>query len=107
MSPWLRSYQSLAMMPCRAGVLPVATEACPGAVNVSKDKWTTLQGLHKDKVNVLYCYTQTCHLAAQAAEWFAAKGYPVVEMEGGFAAWKAADLEIETAATAQEFAKAA
>src|SRR5467141_188380 len=78
----------------------------PGAVNVSKDKWTTLQGLHKDKINVLYCYSQTCHLAAHAAEWFAAKGYPVMEMEGGFAAWKAAELEIAVPAK-QEFAQAA
>src|SRR5438093_12001191 len=79
----------------------------PGAVNVAKDKWTTFQGLHKGKINVLYCYTQTCHLAAQAAEWFASKGYPVMEMDGGFAAWKAADLKIEMPATAPEFAKAA
>ena len=79
----------------------------PGAVNVAKDKWTTFEGLRKDKVNVLYCYTQTCHLAAKAAEWFAANGYPVMEVEGGFAAWNAADLKIEVPAPAQEFRKAA
>jgi hypothetical protein len=41
------------------------------------------------------CYTQTCYLAAQACAKFANRGYPVMEMEGGFAAWKAADLDIE------------
>ena len=67
----------------------------PGAVNVPKDKWHTLEGLRKDKTNVLYCYTQVCHLAATAAVEFASKGYPVMEMEGGFRAWKEHDMEIE------------
>jgi rhodanese-related sulfurtransferase len=67
----------------------------PGAVNLPKDKWDTAQGLKKDKVNVLYCYTQVCHLAAEAAMEFAARGYPVMEMDGGFAAWKENELEIE------------
>jgi rhodanese-related sulfurtransferase len=79
----------------------------PGAVNVPKDKWLTLQGLDKDKVNVLYCYTQTCHLAAKAAEFFASKGYPVMEMEGGFSSWKAADLKTETTNVATEMRQAA
>ena len=66
----------------------------PGAVNLPKDKWDTAQGLKKDKVNVLYCYTQTCHLAAEAAMEFASRGYPVMEMDGGFAAWKDNKLEL-------------
>src|SRR5436189_196913 len=28
----------------------------PGGVNLPKDQWQTLKGLHKDKTNVLYCY---------------------------------------------------
>ena len=67
----------------------------PGAVNLPKDKWHTLEGLRKDKTNVLYCYSQVCHLAATAAVEFASKGYPVMEMEGGFRAWKEHDMEIE------------
>jgi len=68
----------------------------PGAINLPKDKWESMEGLQKDKINVLYCYTQTCHLAATAAVRFAERGgYPVMEMEGGFAAWKGADLEVE------------
>ena len=38
----------------------------------------------KNKTHVIYCYTQTCHLAAGAALVFAKKGYSVVELEGGF-----------------------
>jgi rhodanese-related sulfurtransferase len=67
----------------------------PGAVTLPKDKWQTLEGLRKDKTNVLYCYSHVCHLAATAAVEFASKGYPVMEMEGGFRAWKEHDMDIE------------
>jgi len=60
-----------------------------GAVNLPKGKWHTAAGLSKDKLNVLYCYNQTCHLAAEAAIELLAQGYRVVEMEGGFATWEA------------------
>lgn len=61
----------------------------PGAVNLPKGKWHTGAGLSKDKLNVLYCYNQTCHMAAEAALELLALGYPVAEMEGGFATWEA------------------
>jgi rhodanese-related sulfurtransferase len=61
----------------------------PGAVNVPKGKWHEAAGLSKDKLNVLYCYNQTCHMAAEAALELIAHGYPVAEMEGGFATWEA------------------
>ena len=61
----------------------------PGAVNLPKGKWENAKGLSKDKLNILYCYNQTCHLAAEAAVELLAQGYPVVEMEGGFATWEA------------------
>jgi rhodanese-related sulfurtransferase len=67
----------------------------PGAINVPKEKWDNLQGLDKNKTNVVYCYTQQCHLAANACARFAGKGYPVMELEGGFEAWKEHDLEVE------------
>jgi rhodanese-related sulfurtransferase len=67
----------------------------PGAVNLPKDKWHTLEGLRKDKTNVLYCYTLVCHLAATAAVEFASKGYPVMELLGGFETWKEFGKEIE------------
>lgn len=68
----------------------------PGAVNLPKGKWQTGAGLSKDKLNVLYCYNQTCHLAAAAALELLALGYPVVEMEGGFATWEANSYPIAT-----------
>lgn len=68
----------------------------PGAINLPAEKWESLDGLRKDVLNVLYCYTQQCHLAAKAAVEFAGKGYSVMEMDGGFEAWKENDLEVES-----------
>ncbi|EEF62543.1 rhodanese-like domain-containing protein [Pedosphaera parvula] len=67
----------------------------PGAINLPKERWETLEGLSKDRTNVLYCYNPVCHLAATAGVEFASKGFPVMEMEGGFKAWQDMDLEIE------------
>jgi rhodanese-related sulfurtransferase len=68
----------------------------PGAVNLPKDQWHTLKGLRKDKPNVLYCYSHVCHLAATAAVEFADKGYPIMELDGGWRWWKNDGFEIET-----------
>jgi rhodanese-related sulfurtransferase len=70
----------------------------PGAINLPKGKWQHATGLAKDRLNVLYCYDQTCHLAAEAARELLALGYPVAEMEGGFAAWEAKSLPVVAAA---------
>lgn len=67
----------------------------PGALSLPRERWDSLEGMSRDKTYVFYCYAQTCHLAAQACVMFANRGYPVMEMEGGFAAWKAAELDIE------------
>jgi rhodanese-related sulfurtransferase len=67
----------------------------PGAINLPKGTWENPKGLAKDKINVVYCYTQQCHLAAKACALFAANGFPVMELEGGFAAWKDSDMDIE------------
>jgi rhodanese-related sulfurtransferase len=67
----------------------------PGAINLPKDEWQTLKGLRKDKMNVLYCYSQVCHLAATAAVEFAGKGYPVMELDGGWRWWRDDDFSIE------------
>ena len=67
----------------------------PGAVNLPEKRWRTLQGLSRERTNIVYCYSQNCHLASRAAQLFAHEGYPVVEMEGGFEAWKDADLKVE------------
>ena len=67
----------------------------PGAVNLPKGKWHEASGLSKDKLNILYCYNQTCHLAAEAAIELLAQGYPVAEMEGGFATWEASGAPVQ------------
>lgn len=67
----------------------------PGARSLPQDRWQTLEGLEKDKTNILYCYSIVCHLAAKAAIEFAQRGYSVVELEGGFASWKEHELPIE------------
>jgi rhodanese-related sulfurtransferase len=64
-------------------------------VNLPHGQWHTAKGLSKDKLNILYCYSQTCHLAAAAALELASQGYRVMEMEGGFAAWTAGNNAIE------------
>lgn len=60
----------------------------PGAISLPKDRWHTFEGLREDKINVLYGYSQVCHLVATAAVEFAAKGFPVMELEGGLRWWK-------------------
>jgi rhodanese-related sulfurtransferase len=70
----------------------------PGAINLPQGKWHTLAGLDKSRTAVVYCYSQTCKLAAAAAVEFASAGIPVVEMEGGFEAWVKNRLPVEPAA---------
>jgi rhodanese-related sulfurtransferase len=67
----------------------------PGAKSLPQERWSTVEGLDKNKLNVLYCYSQVCHLAAKAGAEFAARGYSVMELEGGFAGWKEHELQIE------------
>lgn len=71
----------------------------PGAINVPKDQWHAPQGLNRNKTNVVYCYTEQCHLAANACVRFAAMEYPVMELEGGFDAWKQMELDVEQTPT--------
>lgn len=71
----------------------------PGAINLPRNKWTQAAieraGLSKDGVNYLYCYTQTCHLAAEAAVELTRLGYRAVEVEGGWASWVAGGYRVE------------
>ena len=69
----------------------------PGAISLPQDKWEQPPAsLSKDRTNVLYCYSQVCHLAAKAAMGLTARGYPVMELEGGFEGWKDYDMPVET-----------
>ena len=47
----------------------------PGAISLPQENWNTMAGLRRDSMNIIYCYAQTCHLGANAAMQFAAKGY--------------------------------
>jgi rhodanese-related sulfurtransferase len=71
----------------------------PGAINLPKGRWENARGLSRDKLHVLYCYSQTCHLAAEAAVSLLKQGYRVQEMEGGYATWTAAGYRIEQEAS--------
>ena len=71
----------------------------PGAINLPKGRWENANGLSKDKLHVLYCYSQTCHLAAEAAVELLKQGYRVQEMEGGYATWTAAGYPVEEEAS--------
>jgi rhodanese-related sulfurtransferase len=66
----------------------------PGAISLPQEKWSTPAGLRRDTMNIIYCYAQNCHLGANAAMQFAAKGYSVMEMDGGFESWKEQGLQI-------------
>ena len=67
-----------------------------GAVCLPETEWDSFQGLSKDKINIVYCYSQQCHLAARACKFFAEHGYPVMELEGGFETWDHYSLPVET-----------
>jgi rhodanese-related sulfurtransferase len=71
----------------------------PGAINLPQNQWdNAARILSRDKTNVVYCYSQQCHLAANACVAFASKGIPVMELEGGFETWKENELRIEQGA---------
>jgi rhodanese-related sulfurtransferase len=67
----------------------------PGALCLPQERWDSLEEMSRDRLHIFYCYPQACHLAAQACVKFANRGYQVMEREGGFAAWKAAELDVE------------
>lgn len=68
-----------------------ATSHVPGSINFPMPKWDNKrhieQNIKKDATLYLYCYTATCHLAAQAALKLNKLGYRVVEVEGGWEDW--------------------
>ena len=71
----------------------------PGAINLPMAKWGNRRYLeeHLDRNATLYvyCYTPTCHLAAQAAVQLSAAGYRVVEVEGGWEDWAQRGYAVE------------
>jgi rhodanese-related sulfurtransferase len=72
----------------------------PGAINLPRGKWHTAVDLPKDQLTVFYCYSDSCKLAAQAALFFADRGTPVMELDGGYPAWVEYGFPTETSLSA-------
>jgi len=79
----------------------------PGAVSLPEDDWSSLRGLSSDRLNVLYCYSQVCHLAARAGAFFAGRGFSVMELEGGFEGWKDHELLVESSVVEEDSSRRA
>ena len=77
----------------------------PGAINLPKGKWDSSEGLSKDRINVVYCYTITCHLAAAACVELVGKGFPVMELDGGFETWRENGFDVERESVNRLFRK--
>jgi len=90
----IKAHENIAIVDVRAGE-DYAKGHIPGAINLPKGSWDNPEGMQKNRTNIVYCYTQQCHLAAHACAIFASQGYPVMEMDGGFEAWQENDLETE------------
>jgi len=84
----------------REGARRYAAGHVPGALNLPKGKWQNPKGLRKDATHYVYCYDQTCHMAAEAAVELTKQGYKVVEVEGGFERWQQKGYRSESAAAA-------
>lgn len=60
----------------------------PSAISIPFEQLTdNFEQLSKDKVSVVYCYNQQCHLGARACLTLAEYGYPVMLLEGGYKTW--------------------
>lgn len=94
---WIKEHEKIAIVHVRRKE-DYEQGHIPGAISMPMESWAAPEGLPKDKINVLYCYTQTCHLAATAAVEFAAQGRCCMELEGGFEGWRNAGLPVEGAA---------
>ena len=68
----------------------------PGAINLPRDEWEVEGVVQENKLNIFYCYTVVCHLAARACKHFAQRGFSVMEMDGGFKAWRDYKYEVES-----------
>ena len=77
----------------------------PGSINLPEERWATLAGLSRDRLNIVYCYSHVCHLGARGAAHFAEQGFSTMEMEGGFDAWEQHELPIEKGAKPKSRAK--
>lgn len=68
----------------------------PGAISLPKESWPTFAGLSRNRVNIVYCYSEVCHFAGGATKYFAEHDFPVTEPGGGSEGWKQHNLPIAT-----------
>ncbi|NLF83867.1 MAG: rhodanese-like domain-containing protein [Candidatus Gastranaerophilales bacterium] len=69
----------------------------PDAISIPADNLSiSMHHLSKDKINIVYCYNEDCHLAARVAKSLAEMGYPVMELQGGFESWREKDFDMVT-----------
>ena len=48
----------------------------------------------KCKINIIYCYNSSCKLATKMCLKLAEKGYPVMELSGGYKTWEKFGFDI-------------
>lgn len=69
----------------------------PGAIYVDADNlddyWHCFD---TTKIHVLYCYSELCHRAARVCLAAAIKGFPVMELHGGFEGWVEYPFPVES-----------
>lgn len=69
----------------------------PKAINLpaSHDFEMNFDKLSKEKITVVYCYNQNCHMGAKIAAKLAANGYPVMELDGAYDWYKSQGNKVE------------
>lgn len=68
----------------------------PTAISMPRAEMDTrYRELSKDRLYVVYCYNQQCHLGACACRFLAVNDYHAMLLEGGFDVWKN-DFQLET-----------
>ena len=68
----------------------------PGAMNLPPAEWDEAAGPGKDEVVVVYCYHHTCPLGGAVCAELAERGYPIVDMDGGFEVWESSEFTVDS-----------
>lgn len=69
----------------------------PGAFWVDADDLDSFwEAFDKGQTYVIYCYSELCHRAARVCLAASLKGYPVMELHGGFEGWIEYPFPIES-----------
>ena len=69
-------------------------ERIPYAIHIPYETFKQhLKMLEKDKINIIYCYSQYCKLAHKAACLISEEDYPAMVLMGGFNIWKKSNFD--------------